>query len=165
MADLLTHTCTAILWKTASRKPVYVGTFVLGTCLPDLLGRVPPAALIALKGRLPMVPEWSIFLWAPLHLPMGMLLWSFAVAFLYAPSERSQVFRQLFGGALLHLFVDSLQRHFGQGYLLFFPFSLWDGEFALFSSEATVRLVPVLLPLTVLLARWRWRGATRTEGA
>jgi hypothetical protein len=57
---------------------------------------------------------------------------------------------------MLHLAVDVLQRHLGVGYLLFYPFSTWDWEAGIIGSEDTVRALPIVLPVTLLVAWWRW---------
>ena len=163
MADLITHSCAAILWKVAS-KGERVPTFVAGTCLPDFLGRVPAMGLTELRWKLPWIPEFLVYLRPPFHMPTGILVGSMMVALLFPEGQRSASFRALLGGGMLHLAVDLFQRHFGVGYLLFFPFSLWDFELGWIGSEDTVRIVPVLLPLTVGLAWWRW-GARRAGSA
>lgn len=162
MADLVTHVCVAVLAKVLpgprlSGPQAHVATFVLGTCLPDLLARVPSMGLTWLRWSVPAIPEWLIYVWAPFHMPVGMLLSSFLLAFLFPESGRRVVFLNLLGGGVLHLAVDVLQRHFGVGYLLFFPFSWWDFELGWMSSEDTVRIVPVLVPLTFAAVAWRRR--------
>lgn len=155
MADLITHGCVAVLWKAATGGP-RVPLFVAGTCLPDLLGRVPSMALTEARWRLPLIPEWLVYVWAPLHMPVGILVGGYLASFWLPEDGRGAAFRTLVGGGLLHLAVDLLQRHFGVGYLLLFPFSLWDYELGWIGSEDTVRIVPVLLPLTVLAGWARW---------
>lgn len=162
MADLITHTCAALLWQsarpwTAERRRA-IPVFVAGTCLPDLLGRVPAMGLTALRWPLPWIPEPLIYLWNPLHLPTGILLSSALVSFFFPAERRAAVFRGLLGGGALHLAVDLLQSHFGVGYLLLFPFSLWDWELGWIGSEDTVRIVPVLLPVTAIVCWIRWTG-------
>lgn len=154
MADLITHTCAAVLFKCATKGP-YPATFIAGTCLPDLLGRVPAMGLSVVRWKLTWIPEPLIYLWNPLHMPVGIALGSALVSLLFPAKDRKNSFYALLGGGMLHLAVDLLQRHFGVGYLLFFPFSLWDFELGWISSEATVLLVPVLLPLTLLAVWWR----------
>lgn len=155
MADLITHSCVAVLWKAAVRRP-RVAVFVAGTCLPDLLGRVPPMGLTELRWSLPWIPEWCIYLWGPLHMPAGIIVSGFLFSFLFPEVGRREVARNLVGGGLLHIAVDVLQRHFGVGYLLLFPFSLWDYELGIIGSETTVKIVPFLLPFTLLVAWLRW---------
>ena len=156
MADLITHTCTAVLWKAGVNDRAGAATFVLGTCLPDLLGRVPPMALTQLRWSWPWIPEWAVYAWGPLHMPVGILVNAWVWSFLFPERGRARAWRDLLGGGLLHMAVDVLQRHFGVGYLLLFPFSTWDWEAGIIGSEDTVRIVPFLLPLTVAFAWWRW---------
>lgn len=177
MADLITHTCVALLVKAATRGPApassswplppTVATFVLGTCLPDLLGRVPSMALTTLRWSVPAIPEWTIYVWGPLHMPFGILVASILVAQAFRDGERRSAAAQLTGGGLVHMAVDLLQSHLGAGYLLLFPFSLWDFELGLIGSEDTVRIVPLLVPLTALacVARWRRRGDQGAGGS
>jgi hypothetical protein len=163
VADLITHTCSAILWKAAAGPGrdgrTHVATFVAGVCAPDLLSRVPSTALTFLRWQLPWIPEWTIYLWGPLHMPVGIVLGSAMLAYLFAEAERPAAFRALVGGGLLHLALDVLQRHLGVGYLLLYPFSTWDWEAAVIGSEDTVRALPVVLPLTAAASWWRWGRA------
>lgn len=156
MADLVTHTCVAYLVKPGAP---WRATFILGTCVPDLLGRVPSMGLTTLRWSLPAIPEWLIYVWSPFHMPAGVVLSSFLLAFLFPESGRRAAFGWLVGGGLLHIGVDLLQRHFGVGYLLLFPFSWMDFEIGWIGSEDTVRIVPLLVPLTLAVAWWRRRKA------
>jgi hypothetical protein len=131
--------------------------FVLGTCLPDLLGRVPSMVLTELRWSWTWIPEWAIYVWAPLHMPLGIVVGGWVCAFLFPEAGRAKVCRNLVGGGLLHMLVDTLQSHYGVGYLLLFPFSSWDFEFGLIGSEDTVRIAPFLLPMTALACWLRWR--------
>jgi hypothetical protein len=133
-----------------------VATFVLGTCLPDL-SRVPAMLFTRLRYDAPWIPEWLCYAWGPLHVPVGIVLVSYGVALAFRDEERRWAFANLALGGLLHLAVDIFQFHFGMGYMLLFPLSTWDWELGWVGSEATVPVVPFLLPATILLARWRWR--------
>lgn len=164
MADLITHTCTALLWKAASRGD-RVAVFVAGTCAPDLLARVPSMGLTWLRWSVPAIPEWLVYVWGPLHMPAGVLVASYALSFLFPAEGRRQVFGDLLGGGLLHLAVDLLQHHFGVGYLLLFPFSLWDFEIGLIGSEDTVRIVPFLVPFTAWVSFRTWGRPRRKPAA
>ncbi|MFZ5480093.1 MAG: hypothetical protein ACOZNI_25230 [Myxococcota bacterium] len=155
MADLITHTCTAVLWKAATGRP-HVATFVLGTCVPDFLGRVPAMGLTVLRWRWEWIPEWALYLWTPFHVPVGVVVTAWALSLWFRADERRVAFANLVGGGLLHIAVDLLQRHFGVGYLLLFPFSFWDYEIGVIGSEDTVKIVPVLVPLTAAAAWGRW---------
>ncbi len=168
MADLITHTCTAVLWKAAVGPGrdgrTHLPTFLAGVCAPDLLSRVPSSALTFLRWKLPGIPEWSIYVWGPLHMPVGIVAGSFLLAYLFPQAQRPAALRALVGGGLLHLGVDLLQRHLGVGYLLFYPFSTWDWEAAVIGSEDTVRALPLVLPLTLAAAWARW-GRSRPPPA
>lgn len=155
MADLITHTCTALLWKAGTGGD-RVAVFVAGTCFPDLLSRVPAMSLTWLRWSVPAIPEWLIYLWGPIHMPAGIVTTAWLLSFLFPAAGRPAVFRNLLGGGLLHLAVDLLQRHFGVGYLLLFPFSQWDFEIGVIGSEDTVLIVPFLVPITAGLGWWRW---------
>ena len=184
MADLITHVCTAVLWKAVpwpareedraagagrtfsqAPNPGEVALFVAGVCLPDLLSRVPSMAITWIRWKVPEVPEWAIYPWGPLHMPVGIVLTGVLAGFAFPERERSLVVRALVGGGMLHMAVDVLQRHLGVGYLLFYPFSTWDWEAGLIGSEDTVRAVPIVLPATVLAAWLRWgRGRPPAAG-
>ena len=157
MADLFTHTCVAVLARLPQRHARWVATFVAGTCLPDI-ARVPAMVLTKARWTLPEIPEWRCYVWAPLHLPLGIAGGSYLVALLFPEVQRRRAFVELLLGGMLHLAVDLTQSHFGMGYLLFFPFSEWDFELGWIGSEATVLIVPWLVPLTAGLAWWRWRS-------
>jgi len=155
MADLITHACTALLWKAASGGD-RVAVLVAGVCVPDLVSRVPAMSLTWLRWSVPAIPEWLVYLWGPLHMPTGMIACAWLLSFVFPEAGRRAVFANLLGGAFLHLAVDLLQHHFGVGYLLLFPFSQWDFEFGVIGSEDTVRIVPFLVPFTAAVCWWRW---------
>ncbi len=156
MADLFTHASVAVLARLTQSRPAWVATFVAGTCLPDI-ARVPTMVLTRARWSFPAIPEPLCYIWAPMHLPVGIVLVSYLVSLLFRQSDRPTAFKNLLGGGLLHLLVDMFQTHFGLGYLLLFPLSDWDFEFGLIGSEDTVLLVPFLAPATALLAARRWR--------
>ncbi len=154
MPDLVTHACTGFLVKAATRGDL-VAAFVAGSVLPDLLSRAPVELLLLVDTHLFPVPEMLIYIWAPTHLPTGMVLWSMAFSFLYAESRRKRAFLNLLAGALLHLVLDLLQSHQGLGYFVFFPFYDKPMELGLLGTESTVWLAPPLVLLTWMV--WRRR--------
>ena len=171
MADLVTHTCVAFLVKAgwdryAPPATPQIATFVLGTCLPDLLGRVPSMGLTWLRWSAPWIPEWLVYVWGPLHMPIGIAIAAYTCAFVFPEANRRASAWNLLGGGMLHMGVDLLQHHFGVGYLLLFPFSWWDYEVGCIGSEDTVKIVPVLVPITLLVAwlRRRTRVGDRPVG-
>lgn len=157
MPDLITHGCLAYLLKVATGGP-HRTTFLAGTFLPDLLGRVPGLGLIALGGLGVPVPTWMSALWEPFHLPCGMLPLALLLTGLVRAPARRAVFSNLLGGMALHLGVDLLQDHMGNGYLLLFPFSTMSWELGWMGSEDSVVLAPFLL-LVTLLVGWRFPRA------
>lgn len=152
MADLVTHAAVALLAQRLVRSP-QVACFVAGSVLPDLLSRLPSMFFAEVDRRVHPLPTLLQFGWEPLHLPVGMALASTALALLFPEAQRRQVLRALLGGMALHLGLDVLQDHLGQGYLLGFPFIRGSFELGWIGSEATVPLAPLL----ALLALWSWR--------
>ena len=112
MADLFTHASIAVLARLTQSRPTWVATFVAGTCLPDI-ARVPTMVLTRARWSFPAIPEPLCYVWAPMHLPVGIGLVSFVVSLLFREAERRTAFRHLLGGGLLHLLVDLFQSHFG----------------------------------------------------
>ena len=127
MADLITHACTALLWR-AWRPRAHTPSFVAGSLLPDLLSRVPAIGLTRLHDQLGWgIPDGLIYGFSPLHLPIGMLLSSYVLALLFPAEQRRGVFRAILGGMALHLAVDLLQNHLGAGYAPVLPVLLGAG--------------------------------------
>ena len=156
MADLITHACVAFLAKAPTTR-THVPAFVAGTLLPDLVSRVPSAALARIGRTVAPIDPTFIYWWDVLHLPIGMFGLAFTLAQLFPAAARRAIFWNLFGGMLLHLGVDVLQSHLSSGYLLLWPFSTTGFELRWMGSEDSVFLVPFLVPVT--WAIWRWTGA------
>ena len=160
MGDLVTHLCTALLPKGVFGGR-YVGSFSLGTVLPDLMARVPGITLqrIAMAGV--SIPDWAFSLFDIFHMPVGMVPMFALVAFLFKEGQRKPVFAWLLAGGALHLSLDALQDHFGQGYMLLFPLSLERFELGWMGSEATVVGAIPLALLTGLVWIGRWLRTRR----
>lgn len=153
MADLVTHIATALLWKSATRKPAAI--MVLGVVLPDLAGRVPTMLLAPLALHGVPVPEAVVYGFNAVHTPFGILASTLLLSLLFREDQRKEVWANLAGGGALHMALDLLQSHVGVGYPLLLPFSSWHWEAGLIGTEATVKLAPVIGPLS--LALWLWR--------
>lgn len=162
MPDLITHAALGFLWKRASGKP-HIASFVAGNLLPDLLSRLPAMSLNALRDRGLPLPDAAMYLTGPLHMPVGMLLSSYALAFLFPEAERRAVFANLLGGMGLHLAVDLTQFHYGVGCALFYPFTARTYELGWIGSEDTVFFALPLALLTALL--WAPRLKRRAAAA
>lgn len=165
MADLVTHLATAFFWKAASRRP-HLTSFVLGVALPDLVGRAPVSALQSLHRHGVTAPDRLVEGVAVLHLPLGFVPVTLALALLFEERARAAVWMNLLGGCFLHLALDLTQHHVGKGYMLFFPLTDWDFELGWIGSEATVPYAPILLPISLLLWAWRRpRAEAKGDGA
>lgn len=156
VADLITHTAAAVMWKAITRGSM-PAVFVAGTIVPDLFARVPSIVLGYVHVHLVPLPPIATHGWQPFHQPMGMLLTAYLLTMLFKESSRATVFWNLLGGMGLHLCIDLLQDHHGAGYLIGFPF--WTGtfEFAVMGSEATVGWAVPAAIIAGVLARVRWR--------
>ena len=154
MADLITHAAVGYLLCSAhpsARR--HAAPVVAGCVLPDLLSRLPSLTLRLIHDHLRPLPEVLLYIWEPVHMPLGMVLLSYGLAQLFPPAERRAVGWALLAGMGLHLGLDLLQDHLGVGYMLLFPLSTEVYELGLIGSESTVPLAPVL----GLLALLRWR--------
>ncbi len=159
MADLLTHACVGLLVSRASDRVLWTGALA-GSLLPDVFARVPPLALGRFVAPHVDLPPHLALMFMPLHLPVGMVLSSAALALLFVPRQRAAMFWSLLLGMGLHIAVDLLQDHLDVGYALLFPCSLVDFELPLMGSEDSIFALPVLFPLTVFVF-WRLRKPTR----
>jgi hypothetical protein len=169
MADVVTHLCSGLLGEAASPAgPLrrWAPVFVAGTVLPDLLSRAPATLLGLVHSHLQPLHPMLLYCWNPLHLPMGILLYSLLLALLFPASQRRPALGALLAGGALHVAIDLGQRHVGLGYPLLVPFSSRDFELGLMSSEATVPWAPWIAAATLVLwglARWRRRPSPPRE--
>lgn len=162
MADLVTHLCSALL-PGAWLRGRYLGAVVLGTALPDLVSRVPPLAMDLFEGLGWIdLPDVALMPWGVYHEPLPLVLTCGLVATWFIARDRAGVFLGLLGGCALHIGLDVLQDHHGEGYFLCAPLSLTRFELGWIGSEATVVVAPWLALATALAWGWRWhRSATK----
>lgn len=161
MADLVTHLCSALLPGAFVRSP-WVPLIGVGTVLPDALGRAVPLFLERVQLAGIALPDELIWPWGALHGPSGMLLTAPLLALAFVRSQQGPALASLWLGAALHLGLDVLQFHHGQGYPLLAPVSWATFELGWISSEATVPLAWPLLSVTA--AAWLPRGLARWAG-
>lgn len=135
MADLVTHTGIGLLVALGlpSRWAV---PLAVGSCLPDLVSRV-PQILVSVSSRFIPWPDWLSVAFGAFHTPIGCMLWSLVLGLLARPQDRAVACAGFMVGSVLHLGVDVLQDHHGIGYLLGFPASYHDVELGWIGSEAT----------------------------
>ena len=153
MADLVTHLCTALLPK-ALFGGRHTAVFALGTAMPDVVARVPGLALGLVLGD--AVPEPLIRVVEVAHQPLGSALMCMVAAWVFPQQDRLRAMLCLTAGAWLHLAVDVLQDHQGQGYFLLAPFHLGRFELGCMGSEATVAWAPWLALITAVAWAVRW---------
>lgn len=140
MADLVTHLASALLpgvLLPANRASL----LAIGVALPDVGGRLPSIAAESLPFAL---PPGSLSAFDVLHQPIGLTAAIVATSTLFVPEQRRIVAGWLLSGAALHLAVDLLQDHHGQGYHLAFPLSEWRFELGWIGSESSISWAPWL---------------------
>lgn len=162
MADFLTHLVSALLPAALCRR-VPVGPFALGAVLPDLGSRVPSLALEALRRGGVSVPEVLSHPFSVFHTPLGGIAAVILISSAVVEEQRRRARRWMLAGLGLHWALDLVQNHYGNGYMLLFPFSTWDWELGWVGAEATVPYAPALALVTALA--WAWRLRRRTVSA
>lgn len=149
MPDLVTHLCSALLPKAITGGR-HVGPFAVGVVLPDLLARVPGLMVGGVRRLGVAVPESTGVLFEIFHMPVGIVLACLLLARAFVAEQRAAVFGWLCAGGFLHLALDVLQDHHGEGYYLLFPLSTFRWELGWIGPEATVPWAPWLALVTAL---------------
>ena len=145
MSDLFTHFAAARLPSAFLRDRRHQALVLAGTFLPD----------IGNKG-LHFVAQASERFVTPCHSLVGLLLLCYIGALLLEQPLRRAAFACLYGGALLHVFVDLFKENIGLGALNpFLPFHTVAVEFGWIPMEDVVLLLP--LDVGVLLLAWALR--------
>ena len=137
MPDLATHVLSGFFVR---RPRSYRELFFIGLVLPDVLGRFP---MVFYKNS-----YWAI---APGHTPIGVVIASYLISFLFESDVRKTVFKNLLLGASVHLFLDLLQRHVSPAYYWLFPFSWKTFEIPLFWPDQTIYAVPFIALLLAVI--------------
>ena len=150
MADLVTHVCSGLL-PAALVWPRAVVPLAIGTVLPDLSGRVPQMALVALDLDV-VLPGRVLWMLDVAHTPVAqaLLVGLLAQAF----RDRGRVAGWMLVGVALHFALDVLQDHHGNGYYLLFPASVERWELGWIGSEATVAWAPSPSERQCTATRW-----------
>ena len=155
MADLITHACSALIPGAFVRSRL-LGPVVIGAVLPDLVSRFPATVLDMLREGGLSIPGWLLMPWGVLNEPIALVLVFLLLAQAFRPIDRWVVFRGLLVGCVLHVGLDVLQDHHGDGYQLLFPLSHARFELGWIDSEATVSWAPWLALITAGLWAARW---------
>lgn len=144
MPDAFAHFSVANLCLK-QKQIKYLPEFLIGSLLPDLLGRVP--CYLTKKDL-----YWIV---APFHSPLMLAPVCYGIAMLFKNmKERKNIFKYLFSGSLLHVFCDLLQVQFGSRkyYYVLFPFSKRSIQIPLFKHiDDSMYLFPVFLILNGII--------------
>lgn len=139
MPDLVTHAAAAYFLTRHGSFQRFRVFFYLGAILPDILAR--PIHIL--------FPQLYLYTIA-IHTPLFMILFALLFSEFFNRSIRLQVIKFLLFGLLSHFLLDLFQKHLGDGYYWFFPFSWTSFEIGLFWPELPVRLIPVWLFLVAV---------------
>lgn len=139
MPDIATHVLAAYLFKKASGiNPLAL--FLLGTMLPDILSR-------------PLYMLFPGLFWAvrPFHSIFVIALVCLLISYLFPEAARKSTLKVLFAGAMLHLFLDLLQKTIYGGYPWLFPFSTYSPSLGLFWPEDPLFALPFLAAISLAI--------------
>jgi len=154
MPDLFTHFATGYLLGRTRFVKRYIAALVIGTMLPDVFTRIPGIVLQEFL-HLPIYHFFSAF-----HTPAGLLLICYLLSFAFTQQERKLTFFYLFFGAMLHFFIDLMQRQFHEGiYMPYFPLRFKTIQWGWFDINASVYLFPLLFVLVI----WIWKKGQQNE--
>jgi hypothetical protein len=136
MPDLFFH-LSSVAYKPKKIERWVITTIILGTLIPDIIGRIPGIVSIFFNIK---ELRWVV----PLHTPIVLILFNAIICFLFKENIRKRLFYNLNFGSFFHLFLDILQEQFYQSdYYLFYPLSLYAPKIDLFYYNDTVYLFPI----------------------
>lgn len=144
MPDLLTHVGSGyVLVRFTKLEKKW---FVLGCILPDLLLHLPVRGIRFTFDLFSLSPYpcWLLKGFGVLHEPVGYFLFCLWISLLWKKSLKSFTCPLLLGG-VFHYGLDFLQAHPLPAYMPFFPFYISYMEAGLFSTEASLYLLPFWL--------------------
>lgn len=141
MPDLITH--TLIVYPLKKKFPKNILFTLIGTILPDILGRIPGI----------LFPNSDIIgnYQAVIHTPIALLLFIYSFSLFFPQKVRFIVFKFIFLGASIHLLLDMFQQTATFSYLWFFPFSFSWFQIPLIWPDETIYSIPFLLIINILL--------------
>ncbi len=141
MPDLITHTLFVYPLKYRYQKAVIF--ILLGSILPDLVGRIPGI----------IFPDSNPVGWyqTAVHTPFVLLLLTYIISLLFPETQRKKVFMFILAGVASHLFLDLFQKNLNFGYLWFFPFSFSSFQIPLIWPDETIFLIPVFIVFNLII--------------
>lgn len=148
MPDLLTHTLA--IYPLKHRFPKMFSILLLGTVLPDIVGRTPGILL----------PYQSAINWLgmALHTPILLVLISLLLSFFFPENLRKKTFLYLMIGVFAHLFLDLFQKTLTYGYFWLFPFSFASFNIPLIWPNDSIYLIPLFVIINELFTLARFRN-------
>lgn len=153
MPDLITHiACASFL---ADKKYRFVFFLLAGAILPDV------TRLFFI-----LLPENYSAYWffTVMHSPLISVLMVILIVQFFEEKIRMQACWWFLIGLATHLFLDSLQLHFGEyAYPWLFPWSLRGAEFGLFWPETPLYVAPGLAVAAIIWYYIRKRNLQRTK--
>ncbi len=140
MPDLVTHFAAAYFLKIPDRWSRFRVPFYIGALLPDLLAR--PLSIL--------YPPVSYTVYS-LHTPIVSLIVCLLITQFFEKEIRSGVRINLLLGTFLHFGLDIFQKHITISYYWLFPFSWKSFELGLVWPEDSLKAVPVLVILMIVI--------------
>jgi hypothetical protein len=147
MPDTFTHLLIAIpAGRRFFQKP-WRYIFYSGIVFPDILSR-----------GLSAVFKNAHDYFAPLHTPIGLMVFAVFFTALFEMRYWKKVLSLLTAGIAFHFIPDALQSHiYGGGYIWFFPFSWWTYKKGLFAPDASLYFLPILLVIIFIMEKGKKR--------
>lgn len=140
MPDLVTHFAAAYFLKVPNRWSRFRVPFYFGALLPDLLAR-PISILYSPAG-------YAMY---SFHTPVVSVIVCLLIAQFFEREIRTGVRTNLLLGIALHFSLDIFQKHITASYYWLFPFSWKTFNLGLFWPEDSLKLVPVLFILLIVV--------------
>ena len=140
MPDLVTHFAAAYFLKVPNRWSRYRVPFYVGALLPDLLAR--PLSIL--------YPPAGYAMYS-LHTPVVSVIVCLLIAQFFESEIRMGIRANLLLGIALHFCLDIFQKHITASYYWLFPFSWKTFNLGLFWPEDSLKLVPMLIILMIVV--------------
>lgn len=144
MPDLISHIGFGYLVGYRYKSSSWMALFLAAMILPDVVTR---AVYI-------VFPQLYWFV-KPMHTPLGVILLSVLISGFFHKKARNKVMLYICAGGMLHIFLDTLQKHMHGGYLLLFPFSWQPHEIGLIWPGETIYFTPMWIMVILFVILWK----------